>query len=58
MRKELASYLVKYGNFSKEEAEEKAAKLLPLFLEGCNEFEMLGHKGLKWFAKEVCKKWV
>lgn len=56
MEKELANYLIKYGNLSYEEAEDKATELLPIFLEGCKEYEMLGHKGLKWFAKEYCKK--
>ena len=57
LENELANALFKYsfGNLTIDQAEAKAKTLVPTFLEGCNDYPMLGHKGIKWFAKEVLR---
>lgn len=57
LENELAKALFKYslGNMSFDEAQQKAEVLVPTFIAGCKKYPMLGHKGIRWFAKEVLR---
>ena len=54
---EMAKALYKYsfGRLTVKKAKETAAKFAPVFEEESKKNEVLAHKGVNWFAKEVLK---
>jgi cysteine sulfinate desulfinase/cysteine desulfurase-like protein len=55
MESELAKALVRFsfGRITSEEARKKAKEVVPNF---DSNNEVLAHKGINWFAKELLKK--
>lgn len=57
VEKELSKALVRfsYGRVSVKKAKETAARMAPVFEEEARKNEVVAHKGVNWFAKEVLR---
>ena len=44
-----------YGRVNVKKAKEIAARMAPVFEEEAKKNEVIAHKGVNWFAKEVLK---
>ncbi|MBR1477396.1 MAG: hypothetical protein IJ608_05480 [Lachnospiraceae bacterium] len=57
IEKELSKALVRfsYGRVNVKKAKETAARMAPVFEEEAKKNEVVAHKGVNWFAKEVLK---
>ena len=57
IEKELSKALVRFsfGRVNVKKAKETAARMAPVFEEEAKKNEVVAHKGVNWFAKEVLK---
>ena len=57
VEKELSKALVffSFGRINVKKAKETAARMAPVFEEEAKKNELVAHKGVNWFAKEVLK---